>query len=829
MRIRLIHLLKGLIAVGCLAAWPCDLAAQQQDVNTPEGFACELVYEVPQGQGSWVALAVDPLGRLISSDQYGKLYRITPGGPTAAGSNGAPSIEAIDLDIGFAHGLLCAFDSLYVMAHRHEQNPAGLYRVRDTDGDDQYDSMELLIKIEGGGEHGPHAIVLSPDQQSLYICAGNHTKLPPPDTSRVPQVWQEDQVIKRLWDAGGHAVNIRAPGGWICKTDPDGNSLELVSIGYRNQFDIAFNRAGDLFTYDADMEWDIGAPWYRPTRVCHATSGSEFGWRSGTGKWPEYYHDSLPAVVDIGVGSPTGIVFGYGAGFPEKYRDALYIADWSYGVIYAVHLQPDGATYRAEYERFCAAPALPVADLVVNPYDGCLYFVVGGRRVQSGLYRISYEGQARLVRTDQPDELPAAHQLRRRLEAMHAPEAAADYDLIFQTLSQSNDRFLRFAARTALEHKPLHDWRARALEVDDPDARIEVVTAMARVGSADDLADALAALQRLDWQDLDTPQRLHLLRAYGLVRCRLDEAGTQVDAQVNQLLASHYPAAPDRETDEALHLALNRELARLLAATQPAGYVERTLQLLQQAPSQHESIHYALCLSQAERGWTLPQRRAFFQWFLDASTIRGGNSLRGFLNKIRDEAIASLSDSEQRNLGDLASGPLPTTDPYQQLQGRPLVNKWTADEVVQAIEGKLGQADLENGRKLFSIAQCYSCHRLRGDGGFVAPDLTPAFHRYTLEDLIKSIVEPNQAISDQYQATQFLLIDGRVVSGRVVNLTGGQYMVQTDMINPAKLERIKVADIEAMKPSPVSMMPSGLLDSMTAEEIRDLIGFLKSD
>ncbi len=65
-------------------------------------------------------------------------------------------------------------------------------------------------------------------------------------------------------------------------------------MGYRNQYDIALNEDGELFTYDADMEWDFGSPWYRPTRVCHATSGSEFGWRSGTGKWPAYYEDSLP-------------------------------------------------------------------------------------------------------------------------------------------------------------------------------------------------------------------------------------------------------------------------------------------------------------------------------------------------------------------------------------------------------------------------------------------------------------------------------------------------------------------------------------------------------
>ena len=48
------------------------------------------------------------------------------------------------------------------------------------------------------------------------------------------------------------------------------------------------------------MEWDRGAPWYRPTRVNHVPAGAEMGWRSGWSKWPDYYLDSLPAAVDIG-------------------------------------------------------------------------------------------------------------------------------------------------------------------------------------------------------------------------------------------------------------------------------------------------------------------------------------------------------------------------------------------------------------------------------------------------------------------------------------------------------------------------------------------------
>ena len=143
---------------------------KKDQLKLPDGFVGELIYEVPSEQGSWVCITNDPQGRLITSDQYGKLYRITTSGD-------APKVEAIDLEIGRAQGLLCAFDALYVVSTRGKSK-TGLYRVTDKNDDDQYDHVELLRKFDGKTEHGPHAVILSPDKKSLYVCAGNATKLP---------------------------------------------------------------------------------------------------------------------------------------------------------------------------------------------------------------------------------------------------------------------------------------------------------------------------------------------------------------------------------------------------------------------------------------------------------------------------------------------------------------------------------------------------------------------------------------------------------------------------------------------------------------------------
>jgi putative heme-binding domain-containing protein len=810
-------------------------------IKTVEGFQAELVYEIPRSQGSWVSLTNEKHGRMIASDQYGKLYRITP--PTAAprsdrtatDQNGEESskvlVEPIPVDIGFAQGLLYAFDSLYVVAHGNDRfkTPPGLFRVRDTNGDDQYDSIQLLRQFEGGGEHGPHAVILSPDGQSLFVCAGNHTKPPYPEVLRMSGSWDEDQILRRYPDANGHAVGIMAPGGWICKTDPDGSKFEMISAGFRNQYDIAFDPNGELFTYDADMEWDIGLPWYRPTRVCHATSGSEFGWRHGSGKWPEYYPDSLPGTVDVGPGSPTGIVFGTGAKFPAAYQNALFIADWSYGIIYAVHFSPNQSSYTATLERFCAAPALPVTDLVINPADGAMYFLIGGRNLRSAMYRVAYHGAESTEPAKYPDLTPEA-QARRQLEAWHLESAQPDFDAVWSSL-RSDDRFLRFAARVVLERQPLDQWLDQFQQESSPQAIIEGVVALVRSGNTDHQTLAVERLGNLNWNQLSLPQRLELCRAYQLILIRMgglghDQQKPLADAKLHPSTAQ--AVAQLENQFPSGNEFLDRELAKLLVAIGSPTITSKLVAQLPQAVTQEQQIALAFILSESRAGWTVELRQSYFQWFLDAAKNQGGHSLSGYVGNLRKTVVDQLSGEDQTVLAEVLAKEPETTDPYAELAARSFVKKWSMEDFQELTDDDFSKANLENGKQMFAVAACYKCHRTQGSGGIVGPDVTMAGHRFSTLDLLESIIAPSKAISDQYEATMFLLEDGRVVIGRVANLNGDQYMVQENLITPGKFTNIKADEIEEMKPSKVSLMPEGLLDTLTKEEIIDLIGYLKS-
>lgn len=825
-------------ALACAALSPTVSAQQATPVDSLKvapGFNVQLLYTVPKEQnGSWVAMCNDPKGRLIVSDQYGKLYRVTP---PALGSSATPTVENIDVELGCAQGLLYAFDSLYVMVNEDRFQGRGLYRVQDTNGDDRFDSVKQLRKLDGGGEHGPHAILLSPDKKSLTLVIGNQTKLTDVSSSRMRPIWSEDHLIKRLWDGNGFMKGVLAPGGWIAKTDPDGKDWELIATGFRNEYDAAYNRDGELFTYDADMEWDMNTPWYRPTRVNHVVSGGEYGWRSGAGKWPAYYADSMGAVVDIGPGSPTGVTFGYGAKFPEKYQDALFINDWSYGKLYAVHLSQNGSSYTGKAEEFISGSPLPLTDILVNT-DGAMYFAIGGRRTQSALYRVTYSGKESTEPAKPNKRRNVELAKRHALEAYHGTYVQSpskkSLDEIWSGLG-SKDRAMRFAARIALEWQAPDAWTERALSEKNATASMQALMALSRVSSRDQFhrkasdpvpnsalqSRILASLDRIKWDKLNNSERLDLVRAYTLAFTRLGNP----DESTRQALSAKFSPLFPASTRE-----LNAELAPMLVYLEAPEAAAKLSAALASAPSQEEQMDLARAMRMLKTGWTLDQRRAYFGWFLKAANFRGGSSLAGFLRDIKADSVATLSDSEKTALNDVLNAQPPKLNVLQNLLvGRQTVKEWTvADFDPVLAKGLKSGRDLNRGRALFGAVGCFNCHRYATEGGAVGPDLTGVAGRFSPRDLLESIIEPSKEISDQYGQVLISLKDGNTVIGRVANLNNDDLMMMTDMFDPNGFTNVKRQNIESIEPSKVSPMPEGLLNTLKQDEVLDLLAYLLS-
>ena len=817
-------------AIGGNKATPIDR------ITAAKGFQVELLYSVPGAeQGSWANLCTDNKGRVIVSDQFGGLYRITP--PPIGKPVEPEAVEKVPAEIRGVNGMVWAFDALYVGVNDYEEKiPSGLYRITDSNGDDQLDKVEMISGIQSKSDHGVHAVVPTPDGKAFFLITGNNT-LPPEieDSSPVRQVWGEDHLLPSMPDGRGHNRGVLAPGGIVYRVSPDGSSCEAYASGFRNIFDGAVNRDGELFTYDADMEYDFNTPWYRPTRICHVTSGAEFGWRNGAGKRMPFYADNLPPVLDIGPGSPTGMTFGYGAKFPAKYQDALFALDWSWGKLYAIHLKPDGSSYSATKEEFVTGAPLPITDAIIHQQDGAMYFTIGGRRVQSGLYRVTYTGDESTELVKAAPVVSDERRQRHALEAFHGKQDPQAIAAAWPALSDK-DRFIRFAARTAVEHQPTDTWADKALSESDPAKQVEALLALARVTGVcpqhrkddtpavdttmrDKLLEAVVAI---DASALDHTSHLTLQRATQII---LNRFGRPDETLVSKLIASFDPLFP-AETAEA-----NWLLCETLAFLQSPTAAAKAIALIEQAPAQEEQMQYARSIRMLTVGWTPELHTAYFEWFLKAANYKGGASFDRFIEFIRNDAVASLTEAEKTSMAELLAKKPEQKSVLENLGaifvGRP-TTKWTLEELSASAATDLKERDFANGRKMFAAAACYACHRFDNQGGMTGPDLTSAGRRYSAHDLLDQVINPSKVINEQFSAITVLTAAGLTHTGVIVNLNGDSMTINTDLTNPNQQVSIDRKEIEELIISKVSPMPEGLFNKMTRTEVLDLVAYLIS-
>lgn len=880
--LRRLSFLFILIAAGCSHIRE-GLVSEEADPKVAKltlkpGFHVQHLYSPSENQqGSWVAMTFDNKGRLITSDQFGSLYRLELP-PTGSDEGDGVKVEELVMqssdvtpgdtskpgaDIGYAQGLLWAFNSLYVMVNRDGDwdgnedvaRPSGLYRLQDTDQDDQFDKITLLKSLEGSGEHGPHSIILSHDKKSLYVIAGNRTDLPVMDSYRLPPIWQQDNMYPLInYPSGGGEVNRKAPAGWIAKVDSTGAVWELVGAGLRNAYDIASNEDGDLFTYESDKEFDLGMPWYKPTRIYHVTSGSEFGWRTGNNIWPSTNADNLPPIINIGMGSPTALISGAKARFPEKYRRALFGFDWSFGIVYAIHLEPSGSTYSATAEEFISGSPLPLTAGSIGP-DGALYFLTGGRRLDSDLYRVYHKDHNEAgteLTPDKSGEAERLHAIRKRLEQYHSEPNELALREAWQYLKHE-DRFIRYAARIAIEHQPVSQWQAKGLYESDPRTLIHAMIALARHGDPSVKNRMLDALLSIDFKQLPESHQLELVRAVELVLLRMGKTGPDQRARLMAYFDPHYPA---KSHD------LNRALSKLLIYLDDPLVVQKTLALMdlppdsqmidgsestehmhrnpqyglaiaqmqKNAPPAHQ-VYFAIALSASKKGWTPQMREKYFKWFAKAFSYQAGRNYIGYVNRARQNALANV--------------PKELYDPYDSISGREMVNhsgvelanvvkpkgpgrNWNVPEALGVVEDNLVNRDFGNGKAMFAATLCSSCHGMNGEGGSVGPDLSQLGNRFSAEDILESIIDPGKVISDQYASTLFYLKDGGSVLGRLINEDGDKYYVSQNPFMPEMLVEISKDDVSKRIYSDLSIMPPGLINRLNEEELKNLMAYLIS-
>jgi putative heme-binding domain-containing protein len=155
--------------------------------------------------------------------------------------------------------------------------------------------------------------------------------------------------------------------------------------------------------------------------------------------------------------------------------------------------------------------------------------------------------------------------------------------------------------------------------------------------------------------------------------------------------------------------------------------------------------------------------------------------------------------------------------------------EWKYEELVDEVKQLKDGRSFSNAKYLFQMTSCVGCHKMNGVGNEFGPDLTKLDPKQDqLEEILRDVLEPSFRINEKYKSYKFDLKNGKTITGLLLDDKGPNYTVIENPLANAKPTLIKKDDIDEKTESKVSIMPKGLLDKLTKEEILDLIAYIKA-
>jgi len=492
---------------------------------------------------------------------------------------------------------------------------------------------------------------------------------------------------------------------------------------------------------------------------------------------------------------------------------------------------------------------------MITGSDGNLYFATGGRRIDSHFFRIRYTGSdSQEVESNENLEADELRKLRQSIERFHSEQSDEAITLAWDNLNHE-DRFIRYAARVALEKQPTKNWQQRFFDEKDPTKIIEAGIALAHQADKSLQSKILEKLNQLNLETLTQRDQVNILRNYALLFIRMGEPNEKDRLVTAKKLNGYFPNANN---------TVNRELSPLLLYLKAEGVTEELVKLLERHTKEKtitegvemlseeatmrseqygplirdviakmppsESIYYGMLLSHAEEGWTKELREKYFKWFFDVMNSKGGMSFKAYIENVRQQAMTHVAKNEKDYFKEISGIYSPSDDLADLPDPIGPGKNYTMREIndLYGENSKTYKGSLADGERAYKAALCITCHRMKGEGGATGPDLSQMHSKFSSYDLTFSLVSPNDEISDQYANTIYHTKDGGKVIGRLLSEEGDSLSIMPNAFNPSYTVKLAKTDVEKQELSPVSPMPPGLLNRLNEKEITDLFAYLLS-
>ncbi|QDT11193.1 PVC-type heme-binding CxxCH protein [Planctomycetes bacterium K23_9] len=718
--------------------------------------------------------------------------------------------------------------------------------VRDTDGDSVGDAEQTLVTLvtEGTYPHnGLSGMAWHPSGDLVFALGENH--------------WEQWTLT------GTDGANVIGTGeGGIFRCSPDGSKLRRIAAGFWNPFGVCVRRDGTMFA----CENDPGAR--PPCRLLQIVEGGKYGYQRLYGNAPHHpfvcwngeLPGTLPMLFSLGE-APCGIA---------PMGNGLLVTSWTDHRIDFYPLTPSGATFKTDrislvtgsnqFRPTCITQVSPtvfyLTDWVVGSYS-----LHGKGRLWK--LEIDPSADARLgdLDLDEPtQEATLATQLR-------SGESAFDVtDLLAKT--HSTDAFIARAAIDALATLVAQDdsllnnqridrdqmsWllatrkanpkskEHAAVFLDSVDSRVRFE---ALRWIADEQLDSFLPQVKAILSEPETDYRLFeaALAAHNILSGNPRAGIVDEDVLLERVLD---PKASSRSRAFALRLLDpdSKKLAKQWSESAIASdhvFVQEAIATLNaqgQSSDRHREQLVAFSKDQSMpvviRADAMAARTVaddeLDDWIRDLSQIQDLAVREEALRNLRGRQLSAAQISALTSQRDRFPGSADLfdalIDPDSIQRGRPETSQtiqWR--DRLAAIEQPV---DVDAGRRIFhhrSIGACWKCHRHTGRGRVVGPDLSAASTQGDPDRLLKALLQPSLDVDPQYFPRLLILEGGKAFTGIMLRDGGGGREYYRD--SAGKERMIKTSDIEIRKELSTSMMPDGLIDTMTGREIRDVLAFL---